>query len=247
MKLYYYYLCLLFVPFFISCSETEMPMRSEVPFAIPDNQNAYRESDVFPANSDNPYDGAGALHNALFISYYAGDSLGGSVSQIIERVENLAKQNAAYAFMFGTNIPELSDSRILYLLDNPFLKKEEVITATFSGEEARNSFTEFSDAVVTLYSAQTDTTVLYNYIIGYEAGILENTNLNSLDKQKILVTSSIARFAVATRPKKPKRNTDPEWDLMVGNITGSIDGTATSIEKAVLMSLISGIVQNPQK
>lgn len=234
MKLFY--LSFIVIPFFISCSDTSTTNESSF--------TSSKISDALPLNSSNPYDVAGQLHNSLYESYYASDSLSGSVSAISSRVCQLAKQNAVFMSLAGSHFPVLSENRIEYILADTSISKSEIIESSFIASTSKTGFSNFIDSVVLLCDTEADYSVIYDFIVGYEATVLSDAALTAWDKKVILITTSITRHSVYERKKRPKKNTDPEWDLMVGNIVAGIEGSTDSIEKAVLMSLITGVAEN---
>ena len=234
MKLFY--LSLIVIPFFISCSDTSTT--KEPGFM------SSKISDSMPFNSNNPFEVAGQLHNTLYESYYSADSLEEDISSISNRVTQLANQNIVFMSWAGSSFPVISKDKIDYILSNSSVSQTEIIESSLIAPSSKSSFSDFIDSVVLLCDTEDDYFVIYDFIVTYEESILSNTTLSAYDKKIILTTTSIARHSAYERKKRPKKNRDPEWDLMVGNIVAGIDGASDSLEKAVLMSLITGISEN---
>jgi len=97
---------------------------------------------------------------------------------------------------------------------------------------------------LSLCETEDDYEVIYNYIVAYETIVLKSTSFTESDKRVALITTSVARHSAYYRKKRPKKNKDPEWDLMVGNIIAATDGAATGIQESVMRALIVGIAQN---
>ena len=234
MKLFY--LSLMVIPFFISCSDTSTTNESSF--------TSSKISDSLPLNASNPYEVAVQLHNFLYETYYDSDSLSGSVSAISSRICQLAKENKRFMSFSGSTLPVLSDNRIEYILTNTSISQSEIIESSLIASASKTSLADFIDSVVLLSDTEDDYSVIFDFIVDYEADVLSNAALTIWDKKVILVTTSITRHSVYERKKRPKKNRDPEWDLMVGNIVAGMDGATDSIEKAVLMSLITGVSEN---
>jgi hypothetical protein len=236
MKLFY--LSLMVIPFFISCSDTSTTNESSF--------TSSKISDSLPLNSSNPYDVAGQLHNSLYETYYQSDSLSGSVLAISNRICQLAKEQKSFMSLAGSNFPVLSESRIDFILSDTGVSQYEIIESYLLSTASKTSLSGFIDSVVTLCETEGNYSVIYDFIVSYEASILSDDSFTTEDRKVMLIATSITRHSVYERKKRPKKNRDPEWDLMVGNIVAGIEGGIDSIEKAVLMSLITGIAENSQ-
>ena len=71
---------------------------------------------------------------------------------------------------------------------------------------------------------------------------MNDVSLDEADLKILLTTTSIVRYATHHRKKRPKKNTDPEWDLLIFDMAGACSGARTSTQEAVALSVISGIV-----
>ena len=242
-----YHLCLLLIlPFFISCSNT-----ADVPTL---NSNLRKQSDSAtmivtkgswnPENAANPYDLVGRLHNALYERYYEEGKFSASLSEISSVVERRALENENYVPAFGTTLPTLSQARLSYLLDHSAAAQSEVISASVLEKSTQTSFDSFLTTVSVLADSEDDYAVLYDYVVAYEASVLNDAAIDTAAQEVILVTTSVVRYSLYERKKKPKKNTDPEWDLMIGSFAGSVEGSGSSQQHALLMALIVGIAAN---
>jgi hypothetical protein len=122
--------------------------------------------------------------------------------------------------------------------------QDDIINASISDSNARASFKTFITDLLIACEEEDDYQVLYDTIVAYEAGIYNNTLLSVEDKSTILITTSVTRHLVYARKKKPKKDKDPEWQYMVGNIFATLDGADDSIEDAIMKGLVTGIVEN---
>ncbi|CAM4041979.1 hypothetical protein FLSI110296_10585 [Flavobacterium sinopsychrotolerans] len=241
------YLCLIVIPFFISCSESTDAIASDTKARVSKSSNrliADSGSIVSPENDLNPYDIAGQLHAELYAVYYAEDSLSSSVASIADRVTMLANENESFTALAGIDYSFLSTDRVTYILSTIDSCTPEIIDASLVAPEAKNSFTTFVNSLFVLCETESNYAVIHDFVVTYENEISENSSFSLSDKEVILTTTSIARYAVYERKKRPKKNTDPEWDLLVANIAGGTEGSAESLEKAIVMSLITSIAEN---
>ena len=242
----FFILCLVVFPLCFSCSDTSDS--SIIPDAV--HANTYLISskigDVSPANPLNPFDIAGQVHTELYAAYYEDDSLVVDLSDVLHRVLLVSNQNETFV--------SLSNSS--YLIDTTTLSSliaqidccsAAIIDNSLATDEAVLSLQSFISTLVPLCDEEEDFNIIYSYITSYESNILASKNISTSDKQVILITTSIIRFSTYERKKRPKKNTDPEWDLMIGNIIGSVDGATEGLEAAVLKSLLCGIVENGEE
>lgn len=204
---------------------------------------AYRIGDVSPTNPLNPYDIAGQVHSELYAAYYEDDSLPVELSDVINRVLIVSNENETFVSLSNTSY--LIDSTMLSsLLGQISCCSAEIIDNSLATDEAVISFQSFISTLVPLCNEEEDYTIIHSFITSYENFVFESKNIPASDKQVIMISTSIIRFSTYERKKRPKKNTDPEWDLMIGNIIGCVDGASEGIETAVLKSLICGIVEN---
>ncbi len=241
------YLCLIVIPFFISCSESPDLGVSDPKASVSKSSSRLitkKVSTVLPVNNANPYDIAGQLHAELYAVYYAEDSLSSSVASVADRVIMLANENGSFTALAGINYSFKSNGRVTYILSNIDNCAPGIIDNSLVGNEAKISFNTFVNSLLLLCKTESDYAVIHDFVVTYENAISENSTFSLSDKKIILTTTSIARYSVYSIIERPKKNTDPEWDLLVGNIVGGTEGSTESLEKAIVMSLITRIAEN---
>ncbi|WP_284653518.1 hypothetical protein [Flavobacterium terrisoli] len=237
----FFYLCILFCSLFISCSDSSDTNHQ--------NTTAHRFAvvniDTIPINKDNPYDAAGQIHHELLTAYYNGESLPLTLTGIISSTQTIANETTSFMNL-TKGVPYMFNysDRVAYIVSQPDGFQDEIINGTLETNEAKNSLKSFVTSLLSLCELEEDYSILHNYIINYEESILKKESLTLKDKQVILTTTSIARHSVYARKKKPKKDKDPEWQYMVGNIFAAIDGADDSMADAVMKGLITGIVEN---
>ena len=235
-----YYSCLFILTFFISCdSNSEIATQGAASRAI-SNRNATE----LPGNIDNPYDEAGWIHNELFESYYASGSKPITVSGIVTSVEALADINTNFKTINTSTYHSVSSARVQYILEHKSTCVSDVISNSSLTSGAKLSLTTFINSLVATFETESNCDVLYNYVVAYEKKIINDSSLTTRDKQIILITTSIARHTAYLAKKKPKKNTDPDWTILVGNIIASADGAEYGTSESVIEGLVTGIAQN---
>lgn len=208
------------------------------------SQMAFRITDSMPGNNQNPYDEVGWLHNELLGIYYTGDTLANSVADITAKIETIAESNEDFKTLQGTSYHSISMERVRYILDHQNTCVSDIISGSSMTSPAKTSLISFVNSVISLSETETDTATFYDYIVNYESDILNNTLLSQTDKRILLITSSIARHTTYLYAKRPKKNTDPDWHVLVGNIIAATDGAEYGSAEAVVLALVTGIAQN---
>ncbi len=237
----FFYLCIFFCSLFISCCDhSDSNYQSSVA-----QRFAVVSIDTIPINKANPYDAAGQIHHELLTAYYNIESLPLTLTGIITTTQTIANETSSFVNL-TKGVPYVFNysDRVAYIVSQPTGILDEIINGSLEGNEARINLKSFITSLLSQCEQEDDFGVLYNYIVSYEDSVLRNGSLSLKDKQTILITSSIARHSVYARKKKPKKNTDPDWPLLIGNIVATIDGADDSMADAVMKGLITGIVEN---
>lgn len=235
----YYFVVLVLL---VSCSDSSEVIFLSDSSTVP---TAYysRGTGTVVANPMNPYDISGKLHTDLYIAYYATDTLISSTMDVATHVTQLANANLNFVSLSGAPYVFLYPSTVSSVLD-PNCSPSSVITAALGNTNTACAFSAFISSLLTYSVTESDFAPLYSYIVSYEATVLDSTAMTASEKQLILTSTSIMRYSLYEQKRKPKHTSDPEWDLLVAHFMGSIVGASTSIEDAVVLALICGVVEN---
>lgn len=234
------YSCLLILTFFTSCTDD-----SNTQHEVDTNTIAHRGiNELSPLNSDNPYDAVGQLHDTLFETYYASGNLPSDISGIINRVESVANSNSTFISLKETNYQAGSLQRVQYIAEHPTTCVADIISSSSMTASAKLSLKDFINSFIVFFPTELNGDILSDFVLKYEDTVLTNTAFTTNDKRIILITTSIARHSAYMARKKPKKNTDPDWLILVGNIIAATEGAEDGSAKALTMSLVTGIVQN---
>lgn len=109
---------------------------------------------------------------------------------------------------------------------------------------AKSSLTDFVNSFIVLFDNEYNCEVLYQAVVDYETIVLKDSLLTAKDKRIILTTTSIARHSAYLARKKPKKNTDPDWTILVVNIVAAADGAEYGLAESVTEGLVAGIASN---
>ncbi|WP_162127991.1 hypothetical protein [Flavobacterium phycosphaerae] len=234
------YSCLFILTFFISC-DTTPDSKSE---RMINRELTNRTTNELPGYNANPYDEAGWVHNELFESYYESSSKPTSVSDIISRVQALADANPNFNSIKTATYRAVSAERINYILEHKNTCVADIIAASSLTSKGKVSLSSFVNSLIVTFDTESNCDVLYKFVTDYEKVVLEDSLLTARDKQLILTTTSIARHSTYLAKKKPKKNTDPDWTILIVHIAAALDGAEYGLAESITEGLVAGIVSN---
>lgn len=232
------YLCFLFVVLFASCSVEEKEIIQESAL-----RDSVSKTGISPANPFNPYDEVGAVYAEIMSVYYAKDTHPVEVDSVLHQVEAIAFALPAFSSFVGSYVSPTSAS-----IDSILTAPSDRLVASIADPtltlKAQLRLSSFVDTTLLYATDESDYAAFYAHATSFEFEVPSDFGYTAYDKQILLMTSSILRYSVYAKKKKPKKNTDPEWDLMVGNITAAIEGAKLSKGSAAVFALVVGIAEN---
>lgn len=234
------YLCLLILTIFSSCDSTsDSPSESTT-----NSQLSSRIANELPGFSANPYDEAGWIHNEIFESYYEIGGKPTTVAGIINRVQALADSNADFIRIKSNPYRAVSPERINYILEHKPTCVAEIISSSSLTTNGKLSLSNFINSFLITFDKEASCDVLYSVVTHYEKAVLENSLLTNSDKQLILTTTSIIRHTSYLAKKKPKKNTDPDWTILIVHIAATLEGVEYGMAESITGGLVAGISSN---
>jgi hypothetical protein len=236
MKTIYLRFLLLFL--FASCTTEEKDIVQE-----PVLKSHVSKASVSPSNPFNPYDGVGVLYAELMNIYYTKEIQHQQLDTLFDSVEKIASGLPAFTTVSGDYVSP-TKTAIDSILTAPNDRLAASIFDSRLSLVAQLRLSAFMDAALLYASDGSDYSVFYNHVTSFEFEVQTDFAYTPFDKQVLLISSSILRYTVYAKKKRPKKNTDPEWDLMVGNITAAIEGAKISKGTAAVFALVTGIAEN---
>jgi hypothetical protein len=237
--------CFVIILLFFTTGFGVVSCTSDATTPIPKQQTvSYKTEKALPSYSNNPYDDAGWLHTELLQIYHLQSNNGGAVTQILEDILLIANTNTAFNSIKGSSYTGVSSGRIQYILDHQSTCVSDIISSSSMSNSAKLSLTDFITSFDLFFNAGNESDDLYQKVVDYETTVLQNSGFTSNDKRIILTTTAITRHSSYLARKKPKKNTDPDWTILIGNIVAAVDGAEDSTANAVVAALVAGIAQN---
>jgi hypothetical protein len=223
----------------VSCSSDEKSLDTK-----PGSSEYLRTSDTNPTNVLNPQDSVGMVYSELLNEYYSTEVKPASLDSLLVYLATLSDANPSFLHWKGSGYQVPNNAHITFTLQDPSASLSNSITQSGISEEAQNSLATFVDDLLILCEEEDDYTLIHEYITTYEDSIVTNGNFSTSEKELLLVTTSLLRHSTHAKKKRPKKNTDPEWALMVGNFTGAIEGASEDRASAIMYALAFGIAEN---
>ncbi|RZJ36593.1 MAG: hypothetical protein EOO51_00295 [Flavobacterium sp.] len=202
-----------------------------------------RLSDTTSVNANNPYDSFGELHDQVLDDFMAALVKPTDTAGILAGVESAANANSLFLAVKDSTYQALTESQAKAILDNAAQSLADVIANASVGAKAKEALQTFSAGFLGLTSTPEDYGDVYDYIVAFEADVNHDSALSANDKRVILTTTAIVRHSQFKR-KRPKKNTDLDWEHNVFHLIGSIGGSSSSGASAVSRAVQLGILEN---
>lgn len=226
------------IQLFFSCSsETGVEIEEEVVF-----HSKHIEQ---PANAANVYDVAGLLHNEILYSYSAEKKPRHGLAAVATCIDSLARASENFRPLMTVAYVSPDLEKIDFILSHKITCVSSIISSTDLSVSAKTSLSNFISAVLAFSDSQEDYALIYDFIIDYETDVIADVRFDSRDKEVLLTLSSVARYSTYAKKKRPKKNMDPDWDILISNIIASTEGSSYGAAEAIIYGLVAGIVENP--
>ena len=232
------YLYFIAISFFISCDSSESD-------SLQSSSTAYRKTTSDPPfNSFNTFDYAGQIHNEILSSYYDQTSLPTSIDSIISLVSQITKNHHYFINSSNLGLDSLSSVQVQFILSSPEDALKNFMDSSTLSETPKNSLNDFILGLLVYIETDVSYDLIYAHIRDYESSVFTNEYYTSAEKERILSVTSIVRHSIYMKKKKPKKNTDPDWDWLTTSIVGASARVSGDLSYAIASSIVGGIVEN---
>ena len=229
----------------LSCSQNEaLEISSETSSGTHFSSSyQYKETEVAAENVENPYDVAGFLNSELSAEYFNTPLRDSTQSAIIADVVALANSNVAFQELsqevyFFSEIETLN--QVLSVTDCDSVLSQSIQFAILD-MDLQVSIEDFIHHIMEKCADDESYGSLYHEIVSYESSILNNFLINESDRRVVLVTTSLLRHQIKQKRKRPKKNTDRDWDYMITTMGATAVGTKINLQNAIILSLLTEI------
>lgn len=230
------------LPLLLSCSSSEIELDSSNSGNVSDNLSArFDDVDHSAYNSANPFDISGQLHSEFILSYEKLNLTEQSLPSIVSSTLALGMTNSRFNALSSSayTFNELA------LLEQILTPNDSLVEITLDrvvkNKKLEHSFLDLLYELKQEFSNEESYESLYKKIITYESEINLDSSLGNSDKTVVLTTTSVLRHQLRRIKKRPKKNTDPDWDLMITTMGATLEGSTRSVQDAIILSLLTEI------
>lgn len=201
-----------------------------------------KNAEQYPKNTANPYDEVGQLSVLILDDYLELEYIPSTTQYVIDQVEAVASVRLEYLELLPSDYASPTSTLIDSLL---------LITPTknFNVDpglslQGKLILTSFLDSVLAYKELEKDEVEIMEFIYNYEAAIVSNSTLNSIDKKILFTTTSITRYGLYFAKRRPRKNKDRDWEISWGNMYAAAVGSKDNLAKAVIVAVTVGILFN---
>lgn len=189
----------------------------------------FKNNSKMPENRANPFDGVGKKYYELLSHYSKSNETLNSLEGKIKQIQFISKE-ITNSYTKKSSI-SVTDEQINWIMSDPQNSLTEILEVSALGTEAKLNLINFLKALIQKNGLEY--VQLYDYIVSYEASILESSTLDEDEKESILTVSSVSRYALYIDPK----HKDRDWELLVANrkANKSIDNFNASIISVIAL------------
>lgn len=240
--------CLLILTYFTSCDDIDTNV-IDIPATISAGTVSHeaamhRGITEMPANSDNPFENVGRIYDAMLTECYASGSVPTGIPAISDKVNLVANNTPGFNVLKGETYHNVQQERVSYIIGHPMTCIADISNATGLSAAGKSALILFINTILIADAKETEFKPIYEYTCDFEASVLSNASLNAKDKRVILIISSISRYSIFKAKKRPKKNTDPDWTILIANLTGAAYGADFDMAEAITTALVCGVAQN---
>lgn len=228
---------------FSSCSDDET-VASEQNANGSSTSAINRKTGLTAQNIANAYDYAGQLYYDISDSYLAEGNTTGTTAETITKIEIIANKYVEFQTQRPATYTSPTASRIDNILSNQQLTATNIISNSSLSAKAKISLTGFLTSLMTYHNLKADYEIVHQFIVGYEAIIINDMLINSNDKRLILTTASISRYVFYFAKKHKRKPKDRDWEISWGHIVAGFEGSEDNTAKGIIMSSVCSIVDN---
>ena len=203
-----------------------------------------KSNEVSPSNAANPYDYVGHIHNELLYAYYKTAHQPHGIVSVMERLDSIGSEHIDFVNLASNGYMAPDTAKVAFILEHQITCVAEIIALSGLSLKAKSTLSTFISSVLAFSTAEDDYAVIYSFIVAYEKDVQLDNNFDVRDKEVLLSLSSLARHSLYAKKKRPKKNMDPDWDVLISNIIGSTEGALESQATAIMYGLVAGIVEN---
>ncbi len=191
-----------------------------------------------PLNPDNPYDNYGQLYLRLEDAFLNRGNLPNTYQDLVEMLHSLVCTDTTDVLLSST-VSHYLNRMQLDTLQSQFPDYTDYIErASYHTVKEKYYMRELMKNLSYLYETEASYSAHYAVITTIESKVTTDVLMTSSERENLYVLTSILRHSIFAKKKRPKKNTDPEWDLLIVNFMGSAAGLRYSSFSAITGALL---------
>lgn len=165
---------------------------------------------VLPENKLNPFDAKGKkYYNALNL-YYQNNQFPSSINDMTQQIKFVSGDIASKG-MASKGVILFNDEIVQSIMNDPDNILIAIVENSSLGTQAKTYLINFLQNLI--QQRMQDFTVAYQFIISFEADILQSTTLTQGETETILTVASISRYSLYSESERKDR----DWETSVGS------------------------------
>lgn len=228
------------MPFLIACSNDSI----ESELIEHTMKNSFSTRIEHPYNPGNEFDEAGQLHNELSESYVASGTIPTAVGAVLMTIDSIARRNELFQRIKGQDYTIPPISQVERILEKSVTDIGEALSSSSLSKNAKGDLANFIRHIRLMETSRAVYGDIYDYIISVEDNIQNSIAYSQMDRELLLITTSITRHAAYFAREQKKKPRDKDWDLVIANIIAATEGAEESAGMAAVMAATAGIVSN---
>ncbi|WP_333696414.1 hypothetical protein [Flavobacterium sp.] len=232
-----FYLFLFSILFLISCDREDS---FDTDFEK-NKLSTARTGFIAPTNSSNVYDETGAIFAELFEAYYEHPNLPIQLDSIVTFIDEATSKHPYFLSHSDFDFSLFPTPKIQAILLSPETHLHDALDTSVLSTPAKAAFESFLSTLFLQIESDEKYETVYDSILDYESFVLDEHTYSGTEKKFLLRITSIARHALYHKNKRPKKNTDPDWNWLTTCIVGSVYGLNTDTPTSISVALKTGI------
>lgn len=205
-----------------------------------------------PANSRNPFDNAGRIHNQLVEEYLRRFPSGHQgINEVATAMQTIANNNADYRGLGESPIDARAIEAGAADITNNFRK---VVSNAKVSAAAKTEIQSLLDHMFTVADGTSGYAEFHRYVLAYEDRAIANRALSEQDKKVVLSLSSVARYSTSlwnrvvptTQQESTQRRRWYHWAIIgVADVAGTLAGGGVNVGTGAAASGGAYTMTNP--
>ncbi len=200
-------LCIIIAFLVLSCS-TDSDL--EKPENTSNKISELNNDSVLPENKLNPFDAKGKKYYDTLNSYYQNYQFPNSVNEITQQIKFVSGNNP-YHGIASKGVIHFNDEIVQIIMNDPDNSLIAIIENSSLSIQAKTNIISFLQNL--MQQRLQDFTIAYQFIVSYEADILQNATLTEDETETILTVASISRYSLYSESERKDR----DWETSVGS------------------------------